>query len=153
MTNISLALSALKEGQALKITPQGTSMCPFFYGGRDSVNVVVPSFPLKRGDIALYIRDDGTYVIHRVYKVKKEATGTSYYMMGDNQDWVEGPLKESQIHAVAASIIRKGKMIDCKRNMTYRFLSKLWLLLKPLRPFFIKLWNNSSIKRKRAKNQ
>lgn len=150
MTNILIALSALKEGQALKITPQGTSMCPFFYGGRDSVNVVVPQFPLKRGDIALYLRDNGTYVIHRIYKVKKTPTGTEYYMMGDNQNWIEGPLRESQIHAVTKSIVRKGKLIDCDTNKLYRFLSGLWLFVRPLRPFFIKIWNNSNIKNRRS---
>ena len=150
MTNISIALAALNDGQVLKINPQGTSMCPFFYGGRDCVYVAVPQFPLKRGDIALFLRTDNTYVIHRVYKVKTKQGTREYYMMGDNQNFIEGPIDESQIHAVAKSIVRKGKIIDCKKNMLYRFCSKLWLILKPLRPLFISAWNHSHIKKRRA---
>lgn len=141
MTNISLALSMLKSGQALKITPQGYSMCPFFVGGRDDVYLVPPKFPLKKGDIALFQRADGTYVIHRVYRIRKSENTTLYYMLGDNQTWIEGPILEPQIHAVTTQIMRKGKLIDCSSNKTYRFLSMLWLHMRPIRPLFINFWN------------
>lgn len=133
MTNLSLAISLLKDGQHLKITPHGTSMTPFFCGDRDSVLAVKPVFPLKRGDIAVFLRTDGTYVIHRVYAIKKTADNYQYYFLGDNQSHIEGPISEAQIHAQVAYIIRKGKQIDCKKSIPYRILSHIWMLLRPVR--------------------
>lgn len=139
MTAIEQQINCLQPNQVLKITPNGFSMYPFFVGGRDDVYVAPPHFPLKRGEIALYLRDNGTYVIHRVYKVERIGKDYQYYMLGDQQTWIEGPLKQSQIHAVAVQIIRKGTPIDCGKNRTYRLLSKLWMLVRPLRPYIFKL--------------
>lgn len=140
MSNLSLMLDMLEDDQSLKISPIGCSMCPFFYGGRDYVYLIRPSFPLKKGDIALFQRTNGIYVIHRVYKVSKKDSQTVYYMLGDNQTWVEGPVYDSQIHAVTAQILRKGHLIDCKTNRNYRLLSWIWLHIRPLRPIFIRGW-------------
>ncbi len=133
MTKLYLLLSQLKDNQSLKITPQGTSMCPCFLGGRDSVYVARPNFPLHKGDIALFLRSNGVYIIHRVYKVEHSKQGNLYYMLGDNQGWIEGPISEDQIHAVAVKIIRKGKTIHCQTNHLYRAFVRIWLLVRPLR--------------------
>lgn len=143
MTNLSLALSLLSDNQTLEISPNGYSMCPFFLGGRDTVYITQPSFPLKRGDIAVYKRnlaEDERYIIHRIHHLEQTTTGTLYYMLGDNQIQIEGPINESQIHGIALQIKRKGKLIDCKTNHFYRFTSKLWLLIRPIRPIFIRIW-------------
>ncbi len=141
MTNLSFTLNMLKENQTLKITPIGSSMCPFFYGGRDDVYLQRPKFPLKRGDIALFQREDGTHVLHRVHHIKHASGVCLYYMLGDNQTWLEGPVKESQILAKAVKILRKGKLIDCQKNYLYRIVASAWLVLRPVRPVFIHLWN------------
>ena len=140
MTNILILLSLLQEDQTLKISPQGYSMCPFFVGGRDDVYLKAAVFPLKKGDIALYQRDSGQYIIHRVYRIKNVNSNCEYYMLGDNQTWIEGPIHPSQIHAVTVKFTRKGKMIDCSSNKLYRFLSWIWMAIRPLRPIFIRFW-------------
>ncbi len=140
MMNISSLLNMLEEGQTIKISPIGCSMCPFFYGGRDDVFLRRPEFPLKRGEIALFRRKSGKYIIHRIHHVKRTPEGRVYYMLGDNQTWLEGPIPENAIQAVTVRIMRKGKLIDCRTNHFYRFLSLVWLYMRPIRPIFIKLW-------------
>lgn len=134
-------LSMLEEDQTLKITPIGSSMCPFFYGGRDDVYLRRPHFPLKRGAIALFQREDGTQVIHRIHHIKCASGERLYYMLGDNQTWLEGPIAENEILAEATQIIRKGKLIDCQRNRLYRLTAAIWLILRPVRPPIMHLWN------------
>lgn len=136
MTNIELALLNLSKDQTLKICPQGTSMCPTFLGGRDEVYLVPATFPVKCGEIALFLREDQTYVIHRVWKVIEKEGIRQYYMLGDNQTEIEGPINESQIHATAVSFTRKRRTVNCKKDIPYRIYVFLWMLVMPLRPFF-----------------
>ena len=56
----------LDSGGEFTVYPKGTSMLPLIRQGRDSVTLAKPSAPLKRGDIAFYLRDNGQYVLHRV---------------------------------------------------------------------------------------
>ena len=135
---ISELISLLTPEQTLKIYPHGLSMHPFFVGDRDTIIIKKPSFPLNRGDIALYSRSDNTLVIHRIHYY--DSKNNTYFMLGDNQTWIEGPIDEFQILAVAVTIIRKGKSINCHTNLFYIFLWKLWLRLRPIRPVFIKAW-------------
>ena len=133
MTNLLSKINALKPGEFLSLTPKGFSMCPTFLGGRDQVYVTAPDFPLSKGDIAIFLRKDDTYVIHRVCKVKSQ---NEYYFLGDNQTKIEGPIFEEQIHGIVTHIVKKGKVIDCNKNFSYKLYSKLWLFFRPLRPFF-----------------
>lgn len=140
-------LSLLRENQTLAIVPQGDSMFPFFLGGRDTLNVQRVTFPLNRGDIVLYRRENGTYVTHRVHHVTKSSSTVQsspdrianphtvqYYMLGDHQTLIEGPIQESQIYGVVASFERKGTHIDCTTNKKYIIAWKLWLFIRPIRP-------------------
>lgn len=140
MTKISQLVSSLEPGQTLRIKPEGSSMCPLFWGGRDEVFIVPPVFPLKKGEIALFFRhQDEKYIIHRVWKIVKNNDIVRYYMLGDNQTEPEGPISEEDIHAVASHIKRKGHMIDCKKSILYRLYVHTWLFLRPMRPFLGKI--------------
>lgn len=141
MTNIAMALEMLEKDQTLKISPIGCSMCPFFLGGRDDLYIKRPIYPLKPGEIALFQRPDGQYVIHRIHHVEQRQGIRQYYMLGDNQTWLEGPIPENELQAVAVKIMRKGRLIDCRTNRFYRFTAFLWLKIRPIRPIFIKIWN------------
>lgn len=136
----------IEEGLTVKIVPQGFSMVPFITGGRDEVNLVKISDDLKRGDIVVYRRDSAIYVLHRIYKIK----GDDYYMLGDAQTEIEGPLRRDQIIAKVESYYRKGKLIVCQGRRE-RFEYKLWFMVRPLRPLVIKLNNlkNKIIRRKK----
>lgn len=128
---MKIMLPLLDEGHSLEIQPEGVSMIPFLTGGRDyAVLSTVSGKRLRRGDIALYKRGDGTFVLHRIYQVKNGF----YYMLGDSHIWTEGPVKPEDIFAIATEIVRKGRRISC-RSRSYRFCSWFWLILLPFRPF------------------
>lgn len=120
----------LLQGSAVQFKPQGYSMYPLFVPGRDQA-VVAPVDPgrLKRGDVVLYRRDESILVLHRIWK----HTGDQFYLVGDNQKEIEGPLRPDQMRGILVEIIRNGKRFSVK-NPIYRILSALWLRLRPLRP-------------------
>ena len=125
----------LASGTTIKIKPQGYSMYPLFVPGRDEACIDRADFSsLKRGDVILYRRDKSILVLHRIWKI----TDNSFYMVGDNQTEIEGPLRADQVRGKLTGFVRNGKFVDVK-NPIYRFLSGLWLFLRPLRPCAWKL--------------
>lgn len=122
----------LKERKQYKISPSGSSMCPFIVGGRDEV--VLSSLPtrLKKGDVVWYRRENGIHVLHRIYRIQNQ----EYYMVGDNQTEVEGPLCQNQILGFVTQIYRKNKVINCD-SYWYRLVTLLWLWLRPFRPIVL----------------
>lgn len=128
-------LQLLEQGQSIQIKPQGYSMYPMFIPERDeAVLQRAEAAKLKRGDVVLYRRDGGILVMHRIYKVKKN----TFYMVGDNQREVEGPLREDQIKGVLTGFFRNGKYTSV-RNPIYILASRLWLFLRPVRPALAKV--------------
>jgi len=122
-------IELLDKGNAVQFTPIGSSMCPLFAPNRDMAIVEpVGDRKLKRGDIVLYRRVQGPLVLHRLYKVKNN----QYYMVGDNQREIEGPLAREQIKGVMVAMVRKGKHFTT-HNIWYRMASALWLWLRPVR--------------------
>lgn len=135
----------LSNGTTIKIKPQGYSMYPLFVPGRDEACIECTDFSsLKRGDVILYRRDKSILVLHRIWKI----TGNSFYMVGDNQTEIEGPLRADQLRGKLTGFVRNGKFVDVK-NPIYRFLSGLWLFLRPMRPCAWKL--NACVRKLRYK--
>ena len=125
----------LADGNIIKIKPQGYSMYPLFIPGRDEACIEHVAFSsLKRDDVVLYRRDESILVLHRIWKI----TGDSFYMVGDNQTEIEGPLRADQVRGKLIGVIRNGHFIDV-HNPLYRILSGLWLWLRPLRPIAWKI--------------
>lgn len=111
------------------IAVTGTSMYPFLRENIDSVVFKKTCIAeVKRADIVLIIRENGEYVLHRIVRKRQDA----FYIMGDNQQWIEGPLKPDQLVAVVSSVWRHYKKINCSNNI-WRFLSSVWLYIIPLR--------------------
>ena len=104
-------------------------MTPFLSSGRDFVYLEAPLRKLKKGDIVLYLRTDGDYVLHRIRYIK----GDGYYMIGDRQTVTEGPVNITQIKALVTGVKRKGKQLSPKSPM-WLFFSKVWIRMVPLRP-------------------
>lgn len=121
----------LLEGKSIRIHPQGYSMYPLFVPGRDEA-VIAPAETgkLKRGDVVLYRREGSILVLHRIWKRKAEG----FYMVGDNQSEVEGPLKAEQIKGILYRVVRRGKSFSVN-NLLYRMLAAVWLRIRPFRPF------------------
>ncbi len=119
----------LKSGQTIQLFPQGYSMYPLLVPGRDEVILSpLPDRPLRRGDVALYRRDTGILVLHRICRCKEDG----YYMVGDNQVQVEGPLRKEQVIGIMSGFVRKGKLLSSD-DLWYRILSRVWLIMRPVR--------------------
>ncbi|MEQ8174750.1 MAG: S26 family signal peptidase [Syntrophomonadaceae bacterium] len=130
----SAILPILEQGHTLKMPFSGLSMHPLLVGGRDEVLLEsVSGRKLKRGDIVLFVQEDGTHVLHRIHHIKNN----TYFMLGDAQVWIEGPVPADKVLGIATVLIRKNKMISSRR-IDYLIISHLWLLLRPVRPMILK---------------
>ena len=125
----------LETGHTIKIKPQGWSMYPLIVYGRDSV-IIEPldTDRLKRGDVVLYRRKTGMFVLHRIYRI----TSDGIFLVGDNQTEIEGPLEFSQVKGKMTAVVRKGKTVTTK-NLIYVIYRCIWLRLLPLRPVIGKM--------------
>ena len=120
----------LSGGQSIQLYPQGYSMYPLLVPGRDEVILSpLPERVLRRGDVALYRRDTGILVLRRIWRCKEDG----YYMVGDNQTEIEGPLALSQVRGKMIAVIRNGKSFSTG-NPLYVIFSRIWLILRPFRP-------------------
>ena len=122
---------ALEEGHWVQFKPTGGSMSPLFASGRDVATVApIGDRKIKRGDIVLYRRrESDILVLHRVYRGAESA----YYMLGDNQTEIEGPVERDDIFGIMVYMMRKGKKLSMS-NFFYRAVAWMWLLLRPVRP-------------------
>lgn len=102
-----IILETLDMGKAFKIFPNGISMEPLIYQGRDAVYIKKPEGRLKKYDIAFFKRKNGEYVLHRVVKVLPD----SYHFCGDNQWQVERGIEDSQIIGIVTKLEINGKII------------------------------------------
>lgn len=122
------------EGRTVSVVVSGGSMLPFLSGNRDSVYLEKPAGKLRKGDIVLFRRTNGDFVLHRIKSIKKD----DFYLIGDRQYGVEGPVKLQQIAAVAVGARRKGKEIT-PRHPVWIFYSKVWINLVFLRPVLFRV--------------
>ncbi len=108
---------AFLNNKTFKLQITGTSMLPLLVAGRDSVILKKVSEPLKTGDLPLYKRADGTFVLHRI--VGSDSNG--FIMCGDNQSQKESGITENQIIGIVTAITRKGKTfsVDDKKYLKY----------------------------------
>lgn len=114
-------INLLKEGATLPITVSGGSMLPFLAPGRDTVFIKAIDSPLKAGDIVFYRRENGRYILHRLYRLD----GDKLWFVGDAQDEIEGPLNASCAFGRVSSALRKGKT-EKPGTFWWDFFSKVW---------------------------
>ena len=107
---------AFNLGVDFQIPITGTSMNPLLYQNRDYVKIVRPSLPLNIGDIPLYRRADGAFVLHRVVDIKPNG---EYVMCGDNQFILEHGITDSNIIGIAKILVIDGKEIDVDTDAEY----------------------------------
>lgn len=131
LTEISpLINGCLNDGLDVTFTVTGNSMQPLLQHNRDQVVLTkAEAGELKKGDVPLYIRRSGQYVLHRIVDVQQGV----FTMMGDAQTCQEKGILPDQIVAVAKGFYRKGKYIDCQSSGYRRWVS-LWWHLRSLRP-------------------
>ena len=121
----------LQEGkQDLPVPVTGNSMCPFLHPG--DIVYLNRYTELEKGDIVLFTRPDGSFVLHRIYQIKKDG---SYLILGDNQMLPE-PVPAERIHAIVTSVRIKEKVVTPK-SLRWQCFAKLWT--RPVRRIIGKL--------------
>lgn len=133
------ALSPLMEeilgrGDSFELTVTGGSMRPMLLHRVSRVRLAPPR-PLRRGDLPLYRRKNGAYVLHRVIDVAENG----YVFCGDAQWRAEYGIEQDQIIAVATDFARRGRWVSCE-SACYRTYWRLWLWLRPLRRIVFGGW-------------
>lgn len=123
------AVSALiAEGREVTVPVRGGSMNPFLVDNRDCVLLVPAPERLRRGDIVLFRRSSGQYVLHRIVAVRRSRPGGHepvYFMRGDAQEMTEGPVARAQVRALAARVMRQGRWLT-DRDLRVLFFRHLW---------------------------
>ena len=114
----------LERGSA-QLPVTGSSMSPTLRGGRDLVRLE-KSCSFHRGDVILYRRESGQYVLHRIIGEEKE----TLICCGDRQTEKETVLP-GQVLAVVTAFCRKGVWRKTDAPL-YRLYVQLWMIM-PLR--------------------
>ena len=117
----------LNAGKILTCFTVGDSMEPLLYNRKTHVFIQKAEGTLCSGDIPLYRRPSGQYVMHRIIRVGK----TCYYTRGDNRCGLEKVPRE-WVLGVVTQIFRKGKYIPVT-DARYRLFVKFWKIIYPIR--------------------
>lgn len=132
-SNIELCLNEL----GFAVVPiEGTSMLPLLKEGKALVEVAVKDLKqLKKGDVVLYRKKEGTLVLHRIIKAED---GEVFTVLGDHQVTNAEQVHKEQILAVAEGFIINGRHID-EKTRWYRVYKKIWLSSLTVRRGFLAL--------------
>lgn len=122
-------LGLLEETESVPLVISGSSMTPFLVHGRDTVYLSKVRHPLKRGDMILYRRSSGNYILHRIYRVED----ASYTLVGDAQTQLESGIRPDQVLAQVTAVRRKGKLLQ-SGSFWWNFFEKVWIRMVPMRP-------------------
>lgn len=129
-------LSSEEAVEALPVTISGNSMAPFLVHGRDTVYISRITRPLQVGDVVLYRRAGGNYILHRIAAIH----GDVYTMIGDAHSGKEPGIRREQILAIMVSARRKGKLQQ-PGTFWWDFFAKVWLRMIPLRRPVMRLYS------------
>lgn len=114
-----------ETGQAyVRVT--GMSMWPLLFHLRDGVLLVRPE-KIRIGDIVLFDRKNGRYVLHRVIHRKK----TGFHMAGDHQWHMEHDLPYEQVMGVVKGVYRKGQYISADKSLMKLYAGAVVLFTVP----------------------
>lgn len=127
-TLLPLIREVISHGGEFELHPRGESMLPTIRAGRDTVMLSALDRSPVRGDLLLYQRDTGTFVLHRVVRVEKDGTLS---MRGDNQYFIERGIRKDQVIAAVRRYYRQGqerrnnslrvRLYCARRTLTYPF--------------------------------
>jgi len=118
----------LAQGNSVEITVTGISMRPLFEHKVSRVRLA-PMKELKRGDVPLYRRDNGAFVLHRVISLE----GETFTCCGDNQWHPEPNLRPDQVLAVMTDFSRRGEGWTSCQSPLYGLYWRFWVRVRPLR--------------------
>lgn len=131
---VSVLKEMVEQGHEVSMTIAGTSMEPFLVHNRDRIYFQKPEEPIKKGDMVFFQRKTGEYVMHRVIKVRNH----QYYLAGDHQTFLEGPIDRGQIFAKVVSVERDGVWLS-EKDRIWKFYADTRRRLFLARKVFNKL--------------
>ena len=129
-----------EEGREVSMLIAGSSMSPFLIHERDMIYFKKPDRELKKGDMVFFQRRSGQFIMHRIWKVRPEG----YYIVGDAQTQIEGPVERDQIFARITKVRRKGKWLE-PGDFWWEFFEHVWLHMIPFRHVLMR-WYAKTIK-------
>ena len=129
-------LGLLDTAEYVPLNISGSSMTPFLVHSRDTVYLSKVTRPLKKGDMILYRRDNGAYILHRICRVEPE----SYRLVGDAQILIEKDVRPDQVLALVTAVRRKGKLLQ-PGSFWWDFFEKVWIRMIPLRPAVVAVYS------------
>ena len=132
---VSALRELVEEGKEVSMLIAGSSMAPFLVHRRDYIYFKKPERNLRKGDMVFFERDSGQYVMHRIWKVKPDG----YYIVGDAQNEIEGPVREEQIFAIITKVRRKNQWI-APGDFWWEFFEHIWIRMVPVRRIVMKLY-------------
>lgn len=106
----------------VKTVLDGVSMQPLIRKGVDTVTIIPLARPLKPGDIVLFRRMDGAYVVHRVRRMLTHKIVT----LGDNCWCEDAPIDPACVLGLASHMQRNGRTISLD-NALSRALGRCWM--------------------------
>lgn len=121
---VPLMEDAFQENRTFTMPIKGTSMQPLWHTGTLVELSPIEHVTLK--DILFYRREDGSYVLHRLWKIKDGF----YYMIGDHQLILEKINPQQCFAKVIAYYTAKKKRKNMK-NLFYKlycFSLRFWLI-------------------------
>ncbi len=124
----------LNQNKILAFVPSGNSMWPTLKNKGQSVVVKAKEERLEKYDVALYVRGQNTFVLHRVLEV----LDNGYIMCGDSQFTLE-KVTEDQIFGKMIGFYRGKKYIDCNDEKYKKQVQNLYKR-KNLRKFRVKFF-------------
>lgn len=122
--------AVLDSGGEFKMIATGTSMMPLLRNGKDTIVLIKHPSKLKKYDVPLYRRSDGSFVLHRIVGINKDG----YILCGDHQYVKEYGVKHSDVVAILKGFYKDGKYTDCD-DFLYKCYSRYWTNSRPLRIF------------------
>lgn len=132
---LDMICELLHQGQThVTIPVAGGSMVPFLHNG-DTVCLDLLDSPPRRGDILLYQRAQGRYILHRVVRVRSDG---SLIMAGDAQQELELLPSQDMVRARVTSACHKGKACD-PGSLRWWIYAHVWMWLLPVRHALMRL--------------
>lgn len=140
---VKLLQVQLNNGGRADLVVTGISMYPMLHNRRDSVSLIPVSDLQRKGDIILYRRAGGQYILHRIVAVRDG----KYTCCGDNQSELES-VEHCQVIAVVDRFTRNARTYTLD-HWGYRLYLLFWVDLLPVRRGYI--WLRRRLGRLRRK--